>query len=713
MFEQVAAYFLVYLITYLIHSSLLLGFACAVQRLRLLNPIVHTRFSESLWRLAYFAGFITAALHLVLASNIFQASTSAVATHHSALVAPVAMQPIASNDVNFAAIEATNPPNYSQNTSMSATSPIVDFSLPSSISLPSYLSAIAIYLASAWLIFAVVVVWHLASQLRKLNRLPLDTQADDACAVIASNQFIVEHFSSHQQRLQLRISPNWHSPMVVPNGVICLPQWMVQDLTPAQQNAVLAHEIAHVIRKDTVWSIAYVLVLRLFFFQILNRMAYKQLRDIAELACDADASKKVKAQDLAKALYICAKQVKDRTMHGLILAAHHEGSALEQRVRSLLEQRANVGNRTQQSHYLTRVTSATKLIVSGVGILGVSWTATFAMPTMQLPVEVSKSNVATDSRSSLNMEPVREFISSSVQVTSTRSGQTEVSNRSEQIASTATTQVSEQTPLRSQNPTSLLVQREERTQLASQDLMLDTSWTQAELAYAQQDYQKAAQLYEVLRASGRVEVQNRLNQIHARLQKQAEIQAYLTEFPANEYRLSAERCPPPANLKASEVRSKNLETLKQINEWEGCYNQFVEKLQQRFAQNSSVPQELAVLMTDAEIARANQIAKQTYQRISAEALAQLKPIQAAIIQWQSERVHAEQLAQASSQQWRRTGAMPTSIQNQKNFEGFTYANGRPLSIYQESNRVSDAFGWQHRGQTHAVDQAITTKSPEK
>ncbi|GGX14919.1 M56 family metallopeptidase [Undibacterium macrobrachii] len=713
MLEQAAAYFLVYLITYLIHSSLLLGFAYVVQRVGLLNPITHTRFSESLWRLAYFAGFITAALHLVLASNMFQTNTSAASMHDSELIVPVSVLTTEGNAVDSVAVESTNPPKYSQNVAKSVPSSIVDFSLPSSISLPSYLSEIAIYIVSAWLIFAVFVVWHLVWQLRNLNRLALEEQADDACAIAASHQFIAEHFSPHQLRLQLRISPNWYSPMVVPNGVICLPQWMTEELTPAQQRAVLAHEIAHVVRKDTVWSIAYVLVLRLFFFQILNRMAYKRLRDIAELACDADASKTVKAQDLAKALYVCAKQVKDHTMNGLILAAHHEGSALEQRVRCLLEQRASLGNKTQQSHYLTKVTSATKLIVSGVGILGVTWTATFAMPTMQLPVEVSKSNVATDSRPNLNLEPAPESISSTVQVTSTPSGQAEVSNRSEQIASTPTAQVSAQAPLRSQNPTSFVVRREERTQLASQDLMLDTSWMQAELAYAQQDYQKAAQLYEALRASGRAEAQNRLNQIHARLQKQAEIQAYLTEFPANEYRLSAERCQPPANLVASGVRSKNLETLKQINDWEICYNQFVEKLQQRFAQNPIVPQELAILMTDAEIARANQIAKQTYHRISAEALAQLKPIQAAITQWQTERVQAEQLAQASSQQSRRAGAMPTRIQNQKELQSFTYANGRPLSIDQESNRVNDAFGWQHRGQTHAVDQVVTTKSPEK
>jgi beta-lactamase regulating signal transducer with metallopeptidase domain len=704
MFERIALVFVLYLITYVIHSSLLLTFTYSLQRFGLLNPARHTRFSELIWRVAYFGGFITAAIHLVVASSTFSPISTSALVDDSKLKYQPAIEKIQSEKFNSANSELSGSLVDEKSAPIPMTLPIPDLTLPQSISLPPYLSTIAVEVFFVWLIFALAVVLHLTWQLRNLNRLAHHGRVEEGSFLIGVHQFIAEHFPKHYRRLQLRISAEWHSPMVIPNGIICLPLWMIDKLSHAQQRAVLAHEIAHVVRKDTIWSIAYVLVLRLFFFQILNRMAYTQLRNVAELACDARASKTAQAHDLAKALYVCATQMRDRTTPDLILAANPQGSTLEQRVRCLLEQHASSDHKAKNA-------SIARMILSGIGIFGVLLSATFATPVLQVSSELLKIEITSmpKSESKLKLAPLPH-----AQTIDTTFDLNSKENRNQRVPIIALKNLAVVEPKHVQDQVQDKLSSPATSQVESQDLIQAKIWEQAELAYAQQDYQKAAQLFTESLASGRAEAQNRLNQIHARLKKQAEIDTYLTDFPADEYRLTAKKCPPPENLTASSIRSQNLKTLKQINDWENCYNQFVEQLQQRFERSPLVPQELASLMTDAELARANQVLKQTYQRIGAEAQAQLKPIQATFAKWQAERARAEELAQESSQRIRRVSSLMTPFNAEsKAFEGTTYANGRPLSWGQESKHVTDEFGWQHRGQTHAVDESLNKKSQEK
>jgi hypothetical protein len=67
---------------------------------------------------------------------------------------------------------------------------------------------------------------------------------------------------------------------------ICLPRAVLTALTPAQQEALLAHELAHVLRRDPLWFTLTFLCERVLFFQPLNRLARTNLSELAELACD-------------------------------------------------------------------------------------------------------------------------------------------------------------------------------------------------------------------------------------------------------------------------------------------------------------------------------------------------------------------------------------------------------------------------------------------
>jgi hypothetical protein len=67
---------------------------------------------------------------------------------------------------------------------------------------------------------------------------------------------------------------------------ICLPQRALHDLTPEQQETLLAHEAAHLLARDPFWLAVGRFVESLFFFQPLNRLARRRMQEISELRCD-------------------------------------------------------------------------------------------------------------------------------------------------------------------------------------------------------------------------------------------------------------------------------------------------------------------------------------------------------------------------------------------------------------------------------------------
>lgn len=67
---------------------------------------------------------------------------------------------------------------------------------------------------------------------------------------------------------------------------ISVPERFITDLEPNQQRSALAHELAHLVRRDPVWELFAGILEALFFFQPLNRIARHRLRDAAENLSD-------------------------------------------------------------------------------------------------------------------------------------------------------------------------------------------------------------------------------------------------------------------------------------------------------------------------------------------------------------------------------------------------------------------------------------------
>lgn len=688
MFEQFSSDLILYFLTYVVHSTLLLGIAYGLKRCGCLDVVHRRQLAENVWRLAFFAGFVTAAIQcsfvhpMALENDALEPEISS--TRDLTVIPPTR--------VLGASEMLTSLPLTSQSNSQTIASPDqADRRLH--IALPPAWHRFAPYVAIAWLVFALLSCVRLWWQISVLNRISNVKQDEVAGHRLHDlHRFVAQHYPRLRYKLVLIIGGDNLSPVVTPNSVICLPDAMLRQLDEKQQQAVLAHELSHVLRRDPLWKIAYNLVLRLFFFQPLNRFAYAELTVLTELACDAAAIKTTgHVQALAKALYLCAKQVH---AHSLLMAASDSPSILEMRVRSLFDPlRVDAQSRKRVLRFVIVGYGFATLVILSVTIVA---TPAFQMSPMPLnPV----------SKNSQSISALREL-------TLVQAGD-DSTNHQAVIATEKSVTADGEKYL-----------REERLDTARIPSSIKTLATNSRTLQNQQD---ASQQSILVPDIVKTESPASLIQTQLRQQRLADIDYYVNGFQANELKLNREKCPVPEIPRASVIRSKNSETLQRINAWENCYNQFVELLQQRFEREPLVPLELANLMTDDELKRAKQRLIQTYQALAADAKRQLLPIQSEIVQWQAARERLEQIVTNSPMPGRQNsmnakGVMLTSLNDPNgtlssgtrndNTLG-TYVNGRPLGMSAEPQRVTDEFGWQHRGQTHAIDESTRSNSKEK
>lgn len=100
----------------------------------------------------------------------------------------------------------------------------------------------------------------------------------------------------------LTTSRDSFSPAALAPMEVCVPGRIFAGLPSEQQCALLAHEVAHLARRDPLWSGAAAAVARVLSFQPLNRSALVRLRRAAEHAADARALATTRPLDLARAL---------------------------------------------------------------------------------------------------------------------------------------------------------------------------------------------------------------------------------------------------------------------------------------------------------------------------------------------------------------------------------------------------------------------------
>lgn len=310
------------LLTYLLHSSLLLGAVALLDRSGLL---ARWGLAEPAWRAALLGAWLSSAVALLPMPPL-----SSIAGWQAPAVAPAAAwveaSPIRQGTpaISQASIDITKA--TAPSAAPAATPPLDPTRLLLALATPLWLlGAAAGLLTLAW------QGWRLRRLVRQLPDWQEPSLAEQASRMAGG------------LRPELRQSPQ-PSPWAW-GRVIALPAWAATRLSPAQREAVLAHELAHLLRRDPAWRLLTRVAATLGWLQPLNRLALRRLDLLMETACDRWAAERTGGgQSLAESLLHCAEQLRplaaSSTSPRLATAMARPTPALLARMRLLLEPQA-------------------------------------------------------------------------------------------------------------------------------------------------------------------------------------------------------------------------------------------------------------------------------------------------------------------------------------------------------------------------------------
>ncbi len=266
------------LLTYLLHSSVLLGLAGLV---RLLLGERRLALQEAVLRAALVGGFLTAGLQVGLEMKPFGGSL--------ALPPSSAEQVNTGRDLRPSPVEpersAPLAPTSAWRTRVVLAPTVVDRLASAAGGLPrlSWRGALAL----TWGAFGALALVRLAVAARRLRGLLRDRQpihdgslAPEAAAVACALGL----------RSEVRLSTAPHLRVPLATGVlrpeVCLPTRAVAELGADEQVALCAHELAHVARRDPAWILLARLVEAAAPLQPLNGWARRRLQGLSECLSD-------------------------------------------------------------------------------------------------------------------------------------------------------------------------------------------------------------------------------------------------------------------------------------------------------------------------------------------------------------------------------------------------------------------------------------------
>ena len=302
-----------WLLTYLIHSTVLLGAMWFATRRGRLQPAV----SDLLWKVALIAPLITGTLQSRL-------NLSATAVH-----LPVAVQ-----TREPGAVLPSAPSQEQGPTGSTATLPSSAGTAPGS-RLPSPTTALVVI----WAVIALgSSLYYVARRLILVGRLA--DRRGMAGGPLSAMLADLKREVGLQRSVRLTMARTISSPVALGISEICVPELALSDLTPDQQRSMLAHELAHLARHDSLWLAAASLIERFFFFQPLNRLARQELETTAEYLSDEWAMQKTgSAVALAKCLATVAEWIQASPLGVPVAGFAERRSLLVSRISRLLEQK--------------------------------------------------------------------------------------------------------------------------------------------------------------------------------------------------------------------------------------------------------------------------------------------------------------------------------------------------------------------------------------
>jgi HEAT repeat protein/beta-lactamase regulating signal transducer with metallopeptidase domain len=208
-----------------------------------------------------------------------------------------------------------------------------------------------------------------------------------------------------RRAIRLTAAPGLTSPVALGRDEIAIPDAALTDLDGEQQRSMLAHELAHLERRDPTWLALGCLLERAFFLQPLNRLARIRLQESAEYLCDDWAVHRTgSGVSLATCLVKVAEWV-DTTPRPVPLSGMAERrSQLVSRIHRLIEGRTMPA--TSRSFWLlggaVGLIGVTALVAPGITTARSDLTAQGVVP--RAPAAVPDSVESVAARLSREME---------------------------------------------------------------------------------------------------------------------------------------------------------------------------------------------------------------------------------------------------------------------------------------------------------------------
>ena len=91
--------------------------------------------------------------------------------------------------------------------------------------------------------------------------------------------------------LTVSISDELPFPAVIGRREIGLPSRLLSEMTAEEIRGVAAHELAHIVRHDAAWLLVFDVVRAFFFMQPLHRIGFRAFQENSELVCDGWAAR--------------------------------------------------------------------------------------------------------------------------------------------------------------------------------------------------------------------------------------------------------------------------------------------------------------------------------------------------------------------------------------------------------------------------------------
>jgi len=237
-------------VTYLVHSTLFVVLTALVTR-----AVRSASARDTLWKVALLGGLVTASLQFAVP---FQRLLPQSVPQRVTMTMPAALPAAAPSSTTATPAAALPPP-------------------------PARALDPMLFAGAAWLLISLMLLARLAYGRARF----LAAIADRVEILGGDVRELVDGMTPANTRpVRLTESHAVRSPIAMLGREVVIPTGLFAELTADQRETILAHELAHLERRDPLWLTVAEGVKALFFFQPLNWLVQMKMKETAELLCD-------------------------------------------------------------------------------------------------------------------------------------------------------------------------------------------------------------------------------------------------------------------------------------------------------------------------------------------------------------------------------------------------------------------------------------------